>query len=113
MLFHVTLPRTFAAGLGLARLKRGMDMTAMVGGDLEQLQVLEQEFRADAQAVVDLRARISSVLAGTAWTGPAANQFREEWQGTFSTALNQLSAALTQNAALVANRRQAIFAATA
>ena len=88
-------------------------MTSMVGGDLEQLQVLEQEFRADAQAVGDLRARISNVLAGTAWTGPAANQFREEWTGNFSAALNQLAAALTDNAALIANRRQAIFAATA
>ena len=88
-------------------------MTAMVGGDLEQLQVLEQEFRADAQLVGDLRARISNVLAGTAWTGPAANQFREEWNGNFASALNHLSAALTDNAALIANRRQAIFAATA
>jgi uncharacterized protein YukE len=88
-------------------------MTAMVGGDLEQLQVLEQEFRVDAQAVADLRARISTVLAGTAWTGPAANQFRDEWQGTFSTALQQLTAALSENATLIGNRRQAIFAATA
>ena len=88
-------------------------MTAMVGGDLEQLQVLEQQFRADAQEVADLRARISNVLAGTAWTGPAANQFRDEWNGNFANALNHLSIALSDNAAVIANRRQAIFAATA
>ena len=88
-------------------------MATMVGGDLEQLQVLEQQFRADAQAVGELRARIANVLAATAWTGPAANQFRDEWNGNFSAALNHLSAALADNASLIANRRQAIFAATA
>ena len=88
-------------------------MTSMVGGDLEQLQVLEQQFRVDSQAVADLRARISNLLAGTAWTGPAANQFRDQWNGSFANALNQLSVALADNASVIANRRQAIFAATA
>ena len=88
-------------------------MPSMVGGDLEQLQVLEQQFRSDAQAVSDLRARISGLLAGTAWTGPAAEHFREEWNGTFAAALNHLSSALAENATVIASRRQAIFAATA
>ena len=88
-------------------------MTSMVGGDLEQLSVLEQQFRADAQAVAEVRARISTVLTATAWTGPAAQHFRDEWNGSFAPALQQLAAALSENAALVANRRQAIFAATA
>ena len=88
-------------------------MTSMVGGDLEQLQTLERQFRIDAQAIGELRARISNLLAGTAWTGPAATQFREEWNGTFASALQQLSVALTDNAAVIASRRQAIYAATA
>src|SRR5438128_489479 len=103
MVFHVTLHQPGRAGQ-----EREAAMTAMVGGDLEQLQGLEQEFRVDAQAIADLRARISNVLAGTAWTGPAANQFREQWNGSFAVALNQLSAALTENAVLIGNRRQAI-----
>ena len=88
-------------------------MPSMVGGDLEQLQVLEQQFRADEQVVADLRTRISNLLAGTAWTGPAADHFREEWGSTFATALTQLAGALGENATLIAGRRQAIFAATA
>ena len=87
-------------------------MALLVGGDLEQLGVLEQQFRADAEAVADLRARVTSVLAGTAWTGPAADRFRHEWTTSFSTALLNLSAALQENAALVAGRRQAIAQAT-
>ena len=50
-------------------------MPSMVGGDLEQLQVLEQQFRSDAQAVSDLRARISGLLAGTAWPRGVARIF--------------------------------------
>src|SRR4051812_31236647 len=87
-------------------------MATMVGGDLEQLQMLEQQFRNDSQAVAELRARITNVLASTAWTGPAAEQFRQEWNGTFSSALNSLAASLQDNAGVVANRRQAIAAAT-
>jgi hypothetical protein len=89
------------------------EMASMVGGDLEQLQVLEQHLRADAATVGDLRSRIASVLASTVWTGPAAEHFREEWLGSFGPALGQLAEALTNSAAVVANRRQAIFAATA
>ena len=88
-------------------------MATMVGGDLEQLVVLEQQFRNDSQAVAELRARITSVLASTAWTGPAAERFRQEWNGSFSTSLANLSGALQDNAGLVASRRQAIASATA
>jgi uncharacterized protein YukE len=88
-------------------------MVSMVGGDLEQLQLLEQQFRTDSQVVADLRSRISAVLDGTAWTGPAAEHFREEWRGSFTSALQQLAAALSENAGVIANRRQAIFSATA
>lgn len=88
-------------------------MAMVVGGDLEQLTVLEQRFRNDAQSVTELRARITSVLSSTAWTGPAAERFRGEWNGTFSTALNNLAGALQENAGVIASRRQAIAAATA
>ena len=88
-------------------------MASMVGGDLEQLQLLEQQFRNDSEAVAELRARITGVLGNTAWTGPAADRFRQDWNGSFSTALSNLAAALLDNAGLIASRRQAIATATA
>jgi uncharacterized protein YukE len=88
-------------------------MATMVGGDLEQLTVLEQRFRSDSQEVAELRARITSVLSSTSWSGPAAERFRQEWNSTFSSALNNLATALQENAGVVAGRRQAIAAATA
>ena len=87
-------------------------MAMLVGGDLEQLGLLEQQFRVDAEAVAELRSRISGLLAATAWTGPAADRFRHEWSTSFSSAMANLSAALQENAVLVAGRRQAIAAAT-
>ena len=44
-------------------------MSNMVGGSLEQMQVLEQQFTTDAQTVGELQRRISSAVANTTWTG--------------------------------------------
>ena len=84
----------------------------MVGGNLEQLQVLEHQFSADAQEVGDLQRRITATLGNTTWTGPAADRFRQEWNGSFVGALTRLQEALADNAAVVRSRTQAIQQAT-
>jgi uncharacterized protein YukE len=84
----------------------------MWGGNLDQMQTLDSTFTSQAQAVVDLTSRISSTLQGTAWTGPAADRFRSDWNGQFQPALQKLEQALTDNAAIVRNRRAAIETAT-
>ncbi|MDP9402056.1 MAG: hypothetical protein M3P85_01700 [Actinomycetota bacterium] len=84
----------------------------MVGGSLEQMQVLEQQFTTDAQTVGELQQRITSRVSNTTWTGPAAERFRSEWNATFVGALTRLQEALNENAAIVRNRRQAIQTAT-
>ena len=88
-------------------------MSNMVGASLEQMQSLDRQFTADAQAVGELQRRISGALGNTAWTGPAADRFRNEWNGTFVSALTRLQEALTENATVVRNRREAIQTATA
>ena len=87
-------------------------MSNMVGGSLEQMQGLEQQFSTDAQAVAEVQRRISSAVSNTTWTGPAAERFRSEWNGTFVSALSRLQEALQENATVVRNRRQAIQTAT-
>ena len=84
----------------------------MVGGNLEQLQVLERQFTADAENVGDLQRRITAILNNTTWTGPAAERFRQEWNGSFVGVLTRLQAALVDNAAVVRGRSQAIQQAT-
>ena len=88
-------------------------MLSMVGGSLEQMQALEHQFASDAQAVGDLQRRITAAVSNTTWTGPAADRFRSEWNGTFVGALSRLQEALQENAGVVRNRRTAIQTATA
>lgn len=88
-------------------------MASMVGGNLEQLQVLEQQFTLQAQAVADLQRRITATLTSTTWTGPAADRFRHEWTSSFVPALTRLQQSLGDNSIVVRNRKQAIQLATA
>lgn len=87
-------------------------MTSMVGGSLEQMQALEHQFTVDGQQVGELQRRITAALSNTTWTGPAADRFRQEWNGTFVGALSRLQEALQENAGVVRNRRTAIQTAT-
>ena len=88
-------------------------MSSIYGGSIEQMQVLEHQFAADGQQLGDLQRRVTAAVANTAWTGPAADRFRQEWNGTFVGALTRLQDALFENATLVRNRRVAIQTATA
>ena len=86
---------------------------ALYGGNLEQLDHLTATFQRQADAVDALRGTISTVLANTTWTGPAADRFRSDWAGTYVPALNSLTTALRQGAVTVGARRNAIAQATA
>lgn len=86
--------------------------TTILGGDPQQMQQLAGRFRHEAQAVADLQARITAALGDTVWTGPAAERFRQEWDGTFRQALVRLQEALDQNARIVDDRLRAITEAT-
>jgi uncharacterized protein YukE len=87
-------------------------MSDMYGANLEQLDQLQRRFAEENEAVRQLQTRISGTLGSTAWTGPAADRFRTAWSGDFVPALNRLAEALAENATVVANRREAIAAAT-
>ncbi len=85
---------------------------SMLGANPDQMRQLAATFRTEASHVAELRLRIGATLGGTAWTGPAAARFREEWEGSFASALVRLEAALQQNASVVDGRLQAITSAT-
>jgi uncharacterized protein YukE len=96
---------------GIRSRDREVDQMGMQGADIMQMQQLEQRLQQESQAVKELMQRINSTLENTQWTGPAADRFKQEWQGNFMKALNTLSDALGQNAAAVRNRWQAFEAA--
>lgn len=87
-------------------------MTTIRGADLEQMATLNRRFADEATAVEALQARINQAISATAWTGPAAEQFRERWASEFVPALGRLREALSQNALVVEQRRGAIESAT-
>lgn len=85
---------------------------SMLGANPEQMRQLASTFRTEAGHVAELRTRMGASLGTTAWTGPAADRFREEWEGAFATALLRLEQALHENATTVDARLQAITTAT-
>lgn len=86
--------------------------TTILGGDPQQMQRLAGQFRREAQAVSELQHRVTASLGDTLWTGPAADRFRQEWEGSFRQALVRLQEALEQNAQVVEARLRAISEAT-
>ena len=87
-------------------------MNGMMGGDLAQLDSLRRTFTDQVQAVDVLRGAVDGALGSTQWTGPAADRFRNEWASSFVPALRRLQDALSENALVVQNRREAIQTAT-
>ena len=85
---------------------------SMVGGNLEQLDGLQRSLANEAAGVEQLVARLSGVLEGTTWLGPAADAFRGQWREQYGPALRSLKAGLDDQARIVASRRQAIATAT-
>jgi uncharacterized protein YukE len=84
---------------------------ARIGGELEQLVQLRGVFDREAQAVDDLTRAVRSQLAGTSWEGPAADRFRQMWDGEFEVSLAKLRAALQEAAVEVGRRREALMQA--
>ena len=87
-------------------------MANVFGGNLGDMDSLAGNFDTQGGKVEELRSAVSGILANTAWTGPAADRFRNEWETTFTSALTQLRGALADNAQVVRNRREAIALAT-
>jgi hypothetical protein len=86
---------------------------SLVGGNLEQLDSLQRSLATEAAGVEQLLARLTGVLEGTTWLGPAADAFRGQWREQYGPALRGLKGGLDDQARIVAARRQAIASATA
>lgn len=85
---------------------------AVYGGDLAQLDELAARFRLEGGEIEALESRIGSALQSTAWTGPAAERFRQAWSSDFVPALRRLRETMAESATAISRRRQAIESAT-
>ncbi|MCU1368190.1 MAG: hypothetical protein JWL72_3934 [Ilumatobacteraceae bacterium] len=63
------------------------------GANPEELTALGNTLKQQAGPIDSLVSTVTSVLGGTSWAGPARQQFEDDWNTTFRTALDRLKSA--------------------
>lgn len=86
-------------------------MGKVVGGDLETLKALHKGLNDRATQVIDLKNALDGLVEGAVWTGPNADEFRNEWQ-TFKPGLDKLHTTLLDGAQAVKGQHNGIANAT-
>ena len=69
---------------------------AIWGADVEQLRTLGTKLQSGASEIEQQRTNLTRVLESTTWEGPDAQNFRSEWSGSHTSALNQVIQALKE-----------------
>lgn len=67
---------------------------AVWGLDVQQVRQLSSQMRQQADAIQQTLTTLTGALNGTQWTGPDAEQFRNEWSSTHTAALRNVINAL-------------------
>jgi len=65
----------------------------MYGANPEQLTHLGTTLNRQIDTIAQVMSTVDGVLGATAWTGPARDQFVEDWNGSFKQALGKLNEA--------------------
>ena len=73
-----------------------------LGLDPEALSALQRQFKADADAIKSLTAKLDGLLKAAWWEGPDATRFRSDWDGVHKSQLARISAELDTAAKNVA-----------
>ena len=66
-------------------------MSTMYGANPQQLADLGRSLRNQIESINGVIGTVNSALSGTMWTGPARDQFENEWNTTFRNALTRLN----------------------
>ncbi|QJU55575.1 WXG100 family type VII secretion target [Herbiconiux sp. KACC 21604] len=67
---------------------------AVWGLDVEQVRSLSKQLNTQSQQVQQILTTLTSALQSVQWTGPDAENFRNEWNSTHTAALKQVITAL-------------------
>lgn len=65
----------------------------MYGANPEQLAALGRSLKQQITTIEGVISSVGSVLGGTTWMGPARDQFENDWNQSFRTALGRLNQA--------------------
>jgi hypothetical protein len=63
------------------------------GANIDQLANLGTTLNRQIDTITQMMSTVDGVLNATAWTGPAREQFVEDWNGSFKQALGKLNEA--------------------
>ncbi|MEQ1699494.1 MAG: WXG100 family type VII secretion target [Ilumatobacteraceae bacterium] len=66
---------------------------SMYGANPEQLASLGRSLKQQITSIEHVISTVSSALSGTTWVGPARDQFENDWNTSFRTALGKLNQA--------------------
>lgn len=73
-------------------------MANVWGLDVQQVRDLATNLDREADSIDQILSKLTGILSNTQWSGPDATQFRNDWQGTHSTALRKVSQVLRDTA---------------
>jgi uncharacterized protein YukE len=74
-------------------IQRTEHLMTMYGANPEQLTNLGSTLNRQIDTISQVMSTVDGVLNATAWTGPARDQFVEDWNGSFKQALGRLNEA--------------------
>ena len=80
-----------------------------LGGDVDAMERLQGQLKQRGQEVQQLRTQMGNMIQNTWWEGPAANNFRNEWNGQYSQSLQKLEALLADLGQEVQKRKEALI----
>ena len=66
-------------------------MSGVYGANPQQLADLGRSLKNQMESINSVISTVTSALSGTTWTGPARDQFENDWNTTFRSALNRLN----------------------
>lgn len=67
---------------------------AVWGLDVEQVRQLSGKLNQEANTIQGVLTTLTNQLGNTQWTGPDSDQFRNDWSGTHTAALQKVIQAL-------------------
>ena len=82
---------------------------ARLGGDIEAMERLQSQLKQRSGEVTRLRSDMTSMIQNTWWEGPAANRFKTEWNGNYSSSLQKLEQLLEELGMEVQRRKDALI----
>lgn len=77
---------------------------AQLGADVEQLDALSRRFRENAEQLRTMTRQLGSQVHAAWWQGADADRFRGDWDGTYSSQLEQVAARLEETSQSVASQ---------